>query len=172
MGMKDLAETKKSIKKCESNITITGLGVLVFGMWSVLKFIIQTIYGVDVSAQLAELDVESHEDKLFTMLFVIIFLAIIAFAILLFHSYVGIKAIGYGRGVSSKRGFLIPAGVMAVLNVVSVIMYFRPKDGTLNFDDTMIAALLVDITLCYILFDMIFSAIRLGILKKQMLQEQ
>jgi hypothetical protein len=170
--MNNLAETKKNIKKCESNITITGLGVLVFGMWSVLKFIIQTINGVDVSAQLAELDVESHEDKLFIMLFTIIFLAIIAFAILLFHSYVGIKAIGYGRGVSRKRGFLIPAGVMAVLNVVSVIMYFRPKDGTINFDDTRIAALLVDITLCYILFDMIFSAIRLGILKKQMLQEQ
>ncbi len=171
--MNNYAEIKKSIKKCESNIVITGLGVLVFGFWAVLKFIIQTLYGDNgIGYELAE--IRKSMDVSTEMMSVIVFfyLAVVSVVILACHCYVGFKAIGYGRGLKKKWGFLIFAGFLAVMTAWGIPFYFIPKDGTFTMDDTVIAAALVDITLLYIFLDMIISAIRLNYFKKIIEREQ
>ena len=171
--MDNYAEIKKSIKKCESNIVITGLGVLVFGLWTVLKFIIQTMYGDNgIGVTLDEIKNSSDIAPEVIPVVVFSYVIVISAVIMACHCYVGFKAIGYGRGIRKKWGFLIFAGILAIMTAWGIPFYFIPKDGYLNKGDTVIAAALVDITLFYIFMDMIVSAIRLNYYKRKLEREQ
>ncbi len=166
-------EIKKNIKRCQSNIKITGLGVLVFGLWNVLKFIIQIIYGsIDIARQLSEIELDPEIDPIIVPLATFFLILFVSLVIIVTHCFIGLRAIGYGRGVRKKWGFLIFAGIIAVITAIGIPGYFRSADGRFFIDDTVIAAALVDLTLFYILCDMIFSAIGLKIFNKKLEQEQ
>ncbi len=171
--MDNIVEIKKNIKKCESNITITGIGVLVFGLWDVLKFIIQTAYGsIDIARELSEIELDSEIDPIIVPLITFFFILFVSLIIIVVHCFIGLRAIGYGRGIKRKWGFLFFAGIIAVMTAIGIPDYFVSRDGRFFIDDTVVAAALVDLTLCYILCDMIFSAIGLKIFSSKLEQEQ
>ena len=88
---------------------------------------------------------------------------------MLFCLYIGIKAIRYGRGTKRKKGFLVIVTIIGILNIVGIPGYFTELNS--SDWDSAIASALVDLTFASMSFDMVYSAIRLGMLNKKRLKE-
>ncbi len=170
--MEDITEIKKIIKKCESNIVISGTWFVLFGLWSVLKLVISMIYSEDgIRKILGEMEFDTEFDKVVIVLGFIIF----AIIILTVHAYIGMKAISYGRGRKRRKFFLFVAGGVLALTVWGIPSYFKDcQEGHVisMIDDTKIAAMLVDLVVLYILLDMIISVIRLGIYNRKLREKE
>ncbi len=107
-------------------------------------------------------DIDTFEGKLV----ICIFAAWLYLAFLAVHYYIGINAIEYGRGKSKKRVFLIWAFLLGTMTLAGLPGYFdRSVSDTI--EDTGYAAVFMDVTFVLILFDMIFSVIRIHMLKEK-----
>jgi magnesium-transporting ATPase (P-type) len=160
-------EIKKLTKKYESNMIISGRGMLFLGLWSVFKLVVGYIFGAD---EIADTQLDLPEiDEATTELIVWLIIAATCLVIMLFCLYVGIKAIRYGRGIKRKKGFLVIVVIIGVLNIVGIPGYFTELNA--SDWDSAIASALVDLTFASMSFDMVYSAIRLGMLNKKKLKE-
>ncbi len=160
-------EIKKLTKKYESNMIISGRGMLFLGLWSVFKIVVGYIFGgeelLDASVEIPDVD-ESFVDVVAWII-----IGATCLLIILFSLYIGVKAIRYGRGAKRKNGFLVIVALIGILNIVGIPGYFT---GLKTSDwDSAIASALVDLTFASMSFDMVYSAIRLGILHKERLKE-
>ena len=160
-------EIKKLTKKYESNMIISGRGMLFLGLWSVFKLVVGYIFGADKTID-TQLDLPEI-DEAATELIVWLIIAATCLVIMLSCLYVGIKAIRYGRGIKRKKGFLVIVVIIGVLNIVGIPGYFTELN-TSDWDSA-IASALVDLTFASMSFDMVYSAIRLGMLNKKRLKE-
>ncbi len=171
--MDDIIQTKKNIKKCETTVSISGLGVIVFGFWAVLKLVISLIYGEGrVTDLVGEMALDDEQEPVTT----IIIIAIIFLILIAFHVYVGLRAIRYARGPKRKILFLVVVAFMIFFTIIGLPSYFI-SDETGTFDisalqDETIAAALVDVALIYMLIDLMVSAIRLKVLDKRLKEQE
>ena len=69
-------ETKAQIRKYYNNLEINGLGVIVFGIWSVLKYLINMIMGQTNMEDIVAIINIGNSDTLVNV--VLVFLSIIA----------------------------------------------------------------------------------------------
>lgn len=160
-------DIRKLTKKYESNMIISGRGMLFFGLWSVFKLLVGYIFGgekiIDSQMDLAEFDEAATE------LIVWLIIAVTCLIVILFSLYIGIKAIRYGRGTKRKKGFLVIVAIIGIMNIIGIPGYFT--EISMSDWDSAIASALVDLTFVSMSFDMVYSAIRLGILNKKRLKE-
>ncbi len=87
--------------------------------------------------------------------------------LLLIHLYIGGNAIKYGRGVSKKRFFFFISFLYFLVLLTSIPQYFIMDQTDQMIADTSLAAILVDMLLCWSLFDLIYSAIRVKKIEKE-----
>ncbi len=160
-------EIKKLTKKYESNMIISGRGMLFLGLWSVFKLVVGYIFGADSIID-SQLDLPEADDVA-TELILWLIIAATCLVIMFFCLYVGIKAIRYGRGTKRKKGFFVIVAIIGILNIVGIPGYFMEMKA--SDWDSAIASALVDLTFASMSFDMVYSAIRLGILNKKRLKE-
>ena len=94
--------------------------------------------------------------------------AIYVIVLLLVHVYIGRSAIKYAKGKKKSMVFIVFTVLITILMISSIPDYFDPavSEGP-NTGDTDIAAFFVDMTMLFMLFDMLYSAFRLGRLKKK-----
>ena len=152
-----MEEIEVKIRRYKKNMEVSGRAMLAFGIWSVLKAVITVALGGKTVWELMEIS-EAEREEL-GMIFLIIYLIIVLLALFLFI-FIGRRAISYARDKHRKKGFLILAAVLLVLDFIGIPGYFTMVKGLDNID-TVIASALVDITTCVALFDMIYSAIRI-----------
>lgn len=173
--MDNIKEIKRKIKQYESNMVISGMGVIVFGLWSIIKLLISVIYGSQESRN-EILGLMEGEDALYVNIIMALIIVILSIIIILIHGYIGIKSIRYGRGTKRNIFFLFIAFVLAVLTITGIPNYFKSADtGAYDFsklEDTVVASILVDLAFCYILFDIVYSAIRLAYFNKKMKEQE
>ncbi len=160
-------EIRKLIKKYESNMIISGRGMLFFGLWDTFKLFVSTFFSTTDRYELADI-LDDLDDEV-RGIFIWIVLGIAGFLIISFSLYVGIKAIRYGMGTSRKKGFLIVVAVWGIANLTGIPGYF--EDIKASNLDSAIASALVDLTFVSMSFDMIYSAIRLEIINRKLLKE-
>ena len=160
-------EIKKLTKKYESNMIISGRGMLFFGLWSVFKIVVGYIFGADDILD-AQVDIPEIDEN-FVDVVAWVIVAITCLMIILFSLYIGVKAIRYGRGTKRKNGFLVVVAIIGVLNIIGIPGYFTEISS--SDWDSAIASALVDLTFASMSFDMVYSAIRLGIINKKRLKE-
>lgn len=156
-------DIKKLTKKYESNMIISGRGMLFLGLWSVFKIVVGFIFGGDDFLD-TQLGIQEIDEAVMWLI-----IATTCMFIMFFCLYIGIKAIRYGRGTKRKKGFLVIVVLIGILNIVGIPGYFTEMKST---DwDSAIASALVDLTFASMSFDMVYSAIRLEILNKKRLKE-
>ena len=143
-------EIKARLRKYNSNIEISGRGVVAFGLWTAIKVIIRMVFGAEEIR--AGLDVpEAQVDFYMQVIYVTMgFLCVLFMAI---HGYVGFCAIRYGRGNRKNKMFLIGALLIAGLSLFFIITDLMEKEITFN----TVAELLADCTLFFVMFDMLYS---------------
>ncbi|WP_029321628.1 hypothetical protein [Butyrivibrio sp. AE3004] len=156
-------ETKAQIRKYYNNLEINGLGVIVFGIWSVLKYLINMIMGQTNMEDIVAIINIGNSDTLVNVVLVIVF--IVYTLVLLLHVYIGACAVYYARRKTENTRFLIWAIVLFIINLISVSNYLCSPES-MEWDDTVIITLMVDFTFFYIIIDMLYSYIKIKKLSK------
>ncbi len=154
-------EQKVALRRYRNNLKLSGQGYIIFSVWTCMKiFMVYTMRKEDMQELMDIVNVNSYDERIQIYIFaaILIMLLLIMLFSVFVHVGIGLSAIKYSRGVSEKRGFLIPAGVFMVINILGIPGYFIDIHSGL---DTIIASILVDLTLAYILFDMIYCACRI-----------
>ena len=168
----DLAQQaeKMRLRKDENTLTVVGSGVILFGVWTVVKMVLQEInrfpelmaeLGVDElgfeETGLADLGLDPNLLAMAVAFTVVIIVYLMDLGLRVF---VGLSARAEGRGKPQGRLYLILAGLLLVLSGLSfvsyVITYFSHSEYVVDAD----AAILVELTSFITLLQMIISAVR------------
>jgi len=152
------------IRRLSHNIVTDGFGVMIFALWGFFKVALALMYdGIDMSF-MEDVEVDIDREAL-EIVGKVIFVALFA-SLNLLQLYLGRCAVKYGRGLRKKWGFLVLAILYAVVIFMEIPSYFRDPEAYSQVDAS-IAAVMIDVTIVLILFDMVYSAIRLRLIKKK-----
>lgn len=168
----DVAQQKEKmrLRRDENTLTVVGSGVILFGVWTVVKMVLQEInrfpefmaeLGVDElgfeGTGLADMGLDP---KLLATVVAFTVVIIVFLMDLALRVFVGLSARAEGRGRPQGRLYLILAGLLLVLSGLSfvsyVITYFSHSEYVVDAD----AAILVELTSFITLLQMIISAVR------------
>ena len=168
----DLAQQaeKMRLRKDENTLTVVGSGVILFGVWTVVKMVLQEInrfpeFMAELGADelgfeetgLADLGLDPNLLAMAVAFTVVIIVYLLDLGLRVF---VGLSARAEGRGRPQGRLYLILAGLLLFLSGLSfstyVITYFSHSDHVVDAD----AAILVELTSFITLLQMIISAVR------------
>ena len=168
----DVAQQKEKmrLRRDENTLTVVGSGVILFGVWTVVKMVLQEINRLpEFMAELGADELGFEETGLADMgldpnllaMAVAFTVVIIVFLMdLALRVFVGLSARAEGRGRPQGRLYLILAGLLLVLSGLSfvsyVITYFSHSEYVVDAD----AAILVELTSFITLLQMIISAVR------------
>ncbi len=150
---------------------LSGKGVILLGIWGIFKlFFLQILLDHDLDKIINSLDLDGSELTLAKMIFLIV-CGIISLIILILHFYIGRNAIKYSKGQKHSNLFIIITTIYAMIYIISLPYYFtkQPEDTLI---DTSFAALLIDLTSIFILFDIIYSYSKIKILIKQISEKK
>ena len=139
-----------------NHLTVSGLGIIFFGLWSVLKVFAEMAFG---SLNLRSFLMEGIEDT--TQMRAImygIFIALIV-VILLLHYYIGKCAIQVGTGKRRRYLYLLLAVLLFVVNLSGFDKYWNVNPYATQLDVTF-ASFLVDVANCVILINLVYTSIR------------
>ncbi len=161
-------DIKADIRRYRKNLVITGFGFISIELWAVLKFAIRIF---EEGGFRKILDSGDGEVNWF-----LIYFMITAFIVLttLLHLYIGLSSARYGSGKSKRWGFLVAAGLYIGFTVyefpdlISDFLDALSKEDPFTTADTSVASILVELTILFILLDMILSAILLKRAEKKL----
>lgn len=158
---------KAALRKYEDDLYVSGMGIIVLGLWSVIKAVMGIFLGAD-SSDVFEADF--GVSKTFVIILVVILVAIMSALILYFHFYVGLNAIRASKGRRHKKGYLVGVYIMLLLNLASLFFY---KDSLTDMEniDTTIASLLVDMTTTYVCLSAVITTYKIKNYRKEKTQE-
>ena len=142
------------IRKYSHDIYISGLGVVILGFWSLVKTILSVTAGVveDYNPN----DFEGTERILFFVFFWL-FLAIASVFVLWIHLFIGVNAMKVGRGERRKKRFLIVCFLLMMFLIFGIPTYFFTSLNAPQTFDTVLAAITVDLTMVFLLGDILYS---------------
>ena len=156
-------------RRYKNNMIYSGMGYIVFGLWSAVKAFMTLTMNPEVYKYLiSEIDTEAVSESAVKLVTGILF-AIVCIILLLIHVYIGRSAIRYAKGKKKSTFFLGVVVIAAILTIASIPGYFDPKNAALpDTGDSSFAAFFVDITMLFILFDILYSAVMLKRIKKRL----
>ena len=147
-----------ALRKNQNTLSVIGTGVIVFGVWSVLKGVMSI--GIDASNG----SIPSMENRMQTTVFWVLAVIILAVDLGL-RLYVGLCAIAEGRGRKQRYAYIVLAFLMVLSSILMVVLsvYYMPKAITIGLP---IVAIVVETTSCVLLVEMALSAIKVKQLSK------
>ena len=160
------SEERIQSRRYKNNMIYSGMGFIVFGAWTAVRSFMTLTMNPEVYAYLTEsLDRESFSEPMMKLVIGLIF-AMFIIALLLVHVYIGRSAIKYAKGKKKSKFFIVFTVLTAIYMIISIDDYFDPAIAEgLDTGDTGLAAFFVDMTMLFMLVDMLYSAFRLWRLK-------
>lgn len=146
------------MRKSQSDLKAIGLGVIAFGVWSVIKSVLYA--ALDTESTLQTLG----ENRILILAFWLM-LAIMLAIDLALRFYIGRSAIAEGKGAKRRAGYIVLALLMAVVNFVLLFAGLFLQGISSDVAKTVVT-MIVEITSDVLLLEMGISAIRVRRLKK------
>lgn len=138
------------LRRNKSNLVALGTGIMAFGIWSIIKTLMEFVLGSaleDISKEMADISGVGR-------IFVIVFAASIVLIDLLVRFHVGINAIRAGRDKKSHRymGSVILLMAVSLASLIyMIIQAFGPTGISMNDE----ASIFVELTSLIILIEMV-----------------
>ncbi len=163
------------LRKYSKNVVINGLGVIMFGAWSVIKIMLMCIYNPAYKAYLFRCDENGLREINYPILLGITILAVLIAGV---HFYLGTRAIDYGRGRSEKKTYLFVVAILLFLTVTSSIgsIIYISQDIAdiaditdimdIKYIDDTIVSTFTDAIFISILIDLFYSTIKVANIRK------
>lgn len=157
---------ESNIRKLENSLVTIGTGVVILSLWTLFKIILYMIvYLGEIKDVLGTLP---HTEAAF----VIVLIAAAVVIELVLHCFVGLSAIGEGRGKRKRPVYLIVTGFIIVLYLAAILLelslLFFFKAISLTFAVSMV----IDVTSTGLIIDMFVASVRLRKLKKQKAEKE
>ena len=159
----------RELRRRQSILSTTGLGVIAFGLWSFLKLNLYFLLGSDTLFGDIEFDPAFSRRVVLAASYVICM--IVACIILLLHVRVGRGAIAEAKDGPKRYHYMGLAIGMAVFYIFSVALSLF----TLDFDSSSfpdyLASILVDATSAIMLIELVASARRVRSIRQELQKE-
>lgn len=146
------------LRRYQNLLTVSGLGVIVFGLWSVIKTLLVLFMQEDT--------LDDIPDS--TVIRVIFFaiLGVVLLVDLLLRLFVGLSARAEGFGKKKSVVYIIFAFLLAIVSLVSVVMIFFDMDETSI--DELIVSVIVEGTSLIVVIELLVAAFNVKKLKKEL----
>lgn len=158
-----------NLRRNQDTLIIVGTGVILFGVWSLLKTVFTLLLGMGDLYELIKKEGSSPETRIAAFIFVVLVLMLD----LGLRLFVGISAIAVGRGKKSRFIFVGVALVMALSSAGILTAHIR---GTVTGDDqiTMLAhvSAVVELTSLVTLTQLINSAMAIRGIRRELKKQE
>lgn len=122
-----------------------GLGVIIFGVWSVIKvYMIYFFHADEYLSDLTELNTADEKTA------AVIILTILSIWVFSWHFYVGVTAVQEAIKPKGKKAYLILGWILFLFTLVSLPSYFNSRSAS-EMSDTVFASAFSDIILSVVL---------------------
>lgn len=160
-------ETK--LRKYTDDLRISAYGVILFGIWSVLKCIMYFTMDTGIFELLFNDSIDPSE----TNLTIVVTYMVLGLDLLL-RLIVGIAAIKESKGVKKSMAYIVVSAIMFVFYGVVLVYSFADifKYTNVPFIIDQLVTFLVDATSLYAMGDMIFSGCKVKSLRKMAEKEE
>ncbi len=170
---------ERELRRNQNLLYCVGTGVIMFGLWSVIKGIMTIFLQKDelivmLETVKASLTPDQADYFVSTFTLVCIIIGIIIGVLLLMHICVGLSARkeGMGRRKKDRVGYLVVAFILLVLSVALVVpeipALFKGVDDLLD----EIVTVIVDVTSIVVILELIVTGIKVRILKRKLNEEE
>ena len=162
------------LRRYEDDLYVSGFGIIIMGIWSVLKSYIISFLGTkqeyDITPETLGIDVATDDQKLYLALFFLV-LAVIAIIAYILHFYVGFNAMREAKGKRHMR-YRASAYFVLIIDIVFLVIYPLMIYGVLadpefNAQETLGASIIVDLTTIFIVASVIVSGRRIIKIKQK-----
>ena len=160
------SDMEKELRRRQSILSTTGLGVIAFGLWSFLKFNLYFLLAGDTLYGDMEFDPVLDRKVIIALAYVVCM--IIALIILLIHVKVGRNAIAEAKDGQKKYRYVGVCIAMIVFNIASITMTLFMLDlRSASFPD-YIASIIVDTTLTIMLIELVAAARKVRYMRQEL----
>lgn len=146
------------LRRYQNLLTISGLGVIAFGAWSVLKTILLLFFRKDYLERLPD-------DPMFLVILYVLIgvILLIDFVIRLF---IGLSARAEGFGKKKGYAYIVLAILLAILSLASLVMIFF--DTSYTSIPEMVVSVIVEATSLIVIIELLVGAFAVKKHKKEL----
>ena len=156
------------MRRSQNTLIVVGTGVILFSIWTVVKTLGLIFILKDESIAIArkvadEIGISISDQHLYYIVLAVMLIIMLMF--LAVRTYIGRAAISEGRGVRRRKGYLILAVIMIIINTAAVTAnHLLPESqkflGELSTNNSL-PAFIIEVTSMIMMAEMVFAAIRL-----------
>ena len=157
------------LRKNQDTLKIVGLGVMVFGVWSIVKTILYTT--AQWSSITEEIVVPEANETLAKMVYIFM-IAVTMVVEIAVRLYIGRSAIAEGRGERRRPGYVVVAFLITAIGLTLTVTAFVVPGIRMELNPELLASLFVEITSAVITFEMCWSAVRVRKLRRQLAERE
>ena len=162
------SEIEIKLRKFKNNLAIGGRGYIIFGVWSIIKLLMQLSMGEQNFKSVVTASMAEGVSYLFAMICTIVVIVLICSMVMIVHLMVGLNAIRFGKGKNNRKRFFAFTTIVALINLLGFSIYpVGLVNGFYSVDIVFIASILVDLSVVFILIDLFYSAVMIEKLIKQ-----
>lgn len=162
--MENNSEQQIQLRKNQNTLVVVGIGVIAFGIWSVIKSVMLTALNTEEMTSLAE------QGTMVVVLFWVLLGIMLAIELRL-RLYVGLAAINEGRGRKKRKAYIVWAFFMALFSALGVTVGLAAIRSTEALGTTVVTVI-VEITSCVLLVEMALSAIKVKRLSRELKEQE
>lgn len=171
----DTNELKRKLRRDRDVLAIVGLGVMAFGIWSVLRSIMVFIIRLpELRAEIA-----GTERETVSLIIVGVFYLLIILAELRLRLYIGRSARAEGLRGERRTGYLFAAGFLvffSLLLIVGMLFFFFSSSeiaaAARDAGSIEITSFIVELTSLATLLDMIAASVRVKRMTRELEERQ
>lgn len=150
---------EKKLRRSQVTLVTLGTGVILFGVWSVVKSLLYFRTGL-----FSDLDTQVEPELLpYIKLAVVVIVALFVLADLGIRLKIGRRARAEGMGRRQKNGYLILAALIVLVNIIGDLLgvYYIVKNGVPEQSGLdYVVSVLVDLSSTVLLAELIVTVLR------------
>ena len=149
---------EKELRRKQVTLVTLGTGVILFGVWSVVKSLLYFRTGL-----FSDLDTQVEPELLPYMLATVVIVALFVLADLGIRLKIGRRARAEGMGRRQKNGYLILAALIVLVNITGDLLgvYYIVKNGVPEQSGLdYVVSVLVDLSSTVLLAELIITVLR------------
>ena len=149
---------ERKMRRYQNLLTVSGLGVIIFGLWSVLKTILLLFMKEGILSEIPD-------DTFVRVMFFLILGGILLVDVLI-RLYVGLSARAEGFGKKKGYGYVIIAILMALASLTSLVLIFFDTNEQSLWE--LIVSVIVEATSLVVTIELLVAAFTVKKLKKEL----
>ena len=149
---------ERKMRRYQNLLTVSGLGVIIFGLWSVLKTILLLFMKEGILSEIPD-------DTFVRVMFFLILGGILLIDVLI-RLYVGLAARAEGFGKKKGYAYVIIAILMALASLASLVLIFFDSNEQSIWE--LIVSVIVEATSLVVTIELLVAAFTVKKLKKEL----